>query len=84
MYLSGCELILEEVNFIFYFVQRNFFYHAQLLCVGINSELLEWMAGEATRLNISENGRKGGLIFDEISIQVCNEYKFTNIQKYQI
>ena len=39
--------------------------------VGINQELLKWMAAEAEHRNVPVKGKAGGLVFDEMAIQVC-------------
>ena len=40
-------------------------------CVeGFNEEVLQWMEQEATKMQLSEDGKCGGIILDEISIQV--------------
>ncbi|KAK3109107.1 hypothetical protein FSP39_023224 [Pinctada imbricata] len=36
---------------------------------GINTDNLTWMKNEATRQNVSDFGRRGGLIIDEMTIQ---------------
>ena len=38
--------------------------------LGVNEELLQWMASEAKRLKITKKGKWGGLILDEVTIQV--------------
>ena len=38
--------------------------------VGINTELLKWMKVEAGKKHLPPNGWKGGLLFDEMAIQV--------------
>jgi len=37
---------------------------------GLNNEVLQWMEQEAKKLKLSEFGRCGGIILDEMSIQV--------------
>ena len=37
---------------------------------GINNEFLQWMSDEARALNVTSEGRIGGLVIDEMSIQV--------------
>ena len=37
---------------------------------GINPMMFDWMLKEAERLNLSQEGRFGGIMFDEMSIQV--------------
>ena len=37
---------------------------------GVNHEILDWIKREAERNNVSASGKMGGLIIDEISIQV--------------
>ena len=39
---------------------------------GFHLEMLDWMAKEAERLAIPATGKEGGLIFDEMSLQVGN------------
>ena len=41
--------------------------------VGINRELLEWMQTEAKRNCLSKKGYIGGLVLDEVTIQVKGE-----------
>ncbi len=38
---------------------------------GLNEEVLEWMLVEANKLGLDSFGREGGLILDEMAIQVC-------------
>ena len=38
--------------------------------IGINNEILQWMRDEATKKSLPPNGWKGGLLFDEMAIQV--------------
>jgi len=37
---------------------------------GIHDQMLAWMYHEAKRANLPDHGHEGGLIFDEMSIQV--------------
>ena len=37
---------------------------------GLNDEVLQWMLHEADKLNLDSFGREGGLILDEMAIQV--------------
>lgn len=37
---------------------------------GLNDEVLQWMEQEARKLNLSEFGKCGGVILDEMPIQV--------------
>ena len=37
---------------------------------GFNEEVLQWMEQEASKIQLSEHGKCGGIILDEISIQV--------------
>ena len=37
---------------------------------GLNEEVLEWMKREADKLNLDRFGKEGGLILDEMTIQV--------------
>lgn len=37
---------------------------------GLNDEVLRWMEQEAKKLNLSDFGKCGGIILDEMSIQV--------------
>lgn len=39
---------------------------------GINQDLLSWMDKEADRLHITIGGRQGGMVFDEMAIQVSH------------
>ena len=44
---------------------------------GRNYDLLDWMKKEADRLAIDETGRCGGILFDEMYIQVyCTLYEY--------
>lgn len=38
--------------------------------IGINGDHLNWMSEEAKRLKINKKGRCGGLVLDEVTIQV--------------
>lgn len=38
---------------------------------GLNESVGQWMEQEAIRKNIGPEGREGGIILDEMSIQVC-------------
>ena len=37
---------------------------------GLNDDVLDWLVKEADKLDLDEYGREGGLILDEMSIQV--------------
>ena len=37
---------------------------------GLNDEVLQWMEQEAKKLDLSEFGKCGGIVLDEMSIQV--------------
>lgn len=41
---------------------------------GFNEEVLQWMEQEASKIQLSEHGKCGGIILDEISIQVYESY----------
>ena len=40
------------------------------LLSGVNHDILNWMESEAQRHNVPKSGRIGGLILDEMTIQV--------------
>jgi hypothetical protein len=41
---------------------------------GLSEEMLQWMKKEADRIGINEFGRCGGIVLDEMSIQVQRPY----------
>lgn len=41
---------------------------------GLNPDSIEWMRIEADRLNLSGNAMVGGIVLDEMSIQVHSSY----------
>lgn len=54
---SGCLLSLYKNS-----VQQN---------AGFNEEVLDWMVVEMRKLNLDAFGKEGGIILDEMAIQVC-------------
>ena len=38
---------------------------------GFNEEVLDWMVIEMTKLKLDAFGKEGGIILDEMAIQVC-------------
>ena len=51
---------------------------------GFNESVGNWMAMEAAKRKLGPEGREGGIILDEMSIQVCcsSSYLFTVVFKY--
>lgn len=45
---------------------------------GLNEEVLQWMEQEAAKGNLTELGKCGGIILDEMSIQVPNDFYFSS------
>ena len=43
--------------------------------------MLDWMRKEAIRLEIPNHGYYGGLMFDEMSLQVCMKHKDRTFSK---
>ena len=42
---------------------------------GIQSKMIAWMKWEAQRAGLPPHGYEGGLLFDEMAIQVCYSLK---------
>lgn len=45
---------------------------------GLNEEVLDWMIKEADKLKLDSFGKEGGLILDEMAIQVCLTTRLLN------
>ena len=47
-----------------------------IILIGINKPLLSWMERESVNKHVTVHGMKGGLVLDEMAIQVniCNKY----------
>ena len=64
IFLSNENIFLSNEN-NFYRILLHFGNHR-----GLNDEVLQWMEQEAKKLKLSEFGRCGGIILDEMSIHV--------------
>jgi hypothetical protein len=56
--------------FIFLFSSKRYYKNALHQKPGWNRDVIEWCRQEAQRLNLKEQDFWGGLVFDEMKIQV--------------
>lgn len=64
------HLIQAKVELKFFFFSRRVYKNGIKPDSGWNPEVFEWLNRESIRLKLSEEDRWGGLMFDEMTIQV--------------
>ena len=59
-----------------FIITIHIFHYNCIVTPGLNDDMLLWMKKEAERNGLQDEDRRGGIILDEMSIQVCSVFVF--------
>jgi hypothetical protein len=68
------DVLVNDYVLYFYLLQKRYYKNSLDQKSGWNRDVIEWCRQEAQRLNLKEQDFWGGLVFDEMKIQVRNVY----------
>ena len=68
------DVLVNDYVLYFYLLQKRYYKNSLHQKSGWNQDVIKWCRQEAQRLNLKEQDFGGGLVLDEMKIQVRNVY----------